>query len=69
VLEPGLTARLFRKGAEDWEDVPLPEGDYLEGLRLQDGAFLDSIDGKATMSCSIAEAAHTLRLCLDIVES
>lgn len=69
ILEPGLTGQVFQKGNEEWVDLNLSPGDYLEGIRQQAGAFLAAIDGGPAMRTSIADAANTLRLCLDLLKN
>ena len=69
LVEPSYETRIWRRGSDGWEDIPLPQGDYIEGLRLQAAAFLAAIDGGPAMSCSIEEAANTLRVCLDIMKT
>lgn len=69
MLEPGFSGKVFRAGSEDWEQIDLQPGDYLDALRLQAGAFVEVIDGGAPMRTSIADAANTLRICLDVMES
>ena len=69
IIEPGFACQIWRKDSEDWEDLDVEPGDYAEGLRRQAAAFLASIEGGPPMRTSIPEAAHTLRLCLDLLEN
>jgi predicted dehydrogenase len=69
ILESDFSCRVFREGADDWEDLRLGEGDYADGLRRQAAAFVAAIDGGPAMRAGFAEAAHTLRLCLDFMET
>ena len=68
ITEPGFTRRVWRKGAADWEELPTEQVDYIDALRCQAAAFLEAIDGGPPMRTGIAEAAHTLRLCLDLTD-
>jgi predicted dehydrogenase len=68
MLEPGFTGKVFRSGSEEWQDLVLEPGDYAEALKRQAGAFLAAIDGGPAMHTSIAEAANTLRACLDVLD-
>lgn len=68
ILEPGFTCRVWRRHATEWETLKTRSGDYAEGLAAQAAAFLAAIDGGPPMRTGIAEAAHTLRLCLDLLE-
>lgn len=68
IVEPGFACRIWRKGATDWEDFEVEPGDYAYALQLQAGAFIAAIDGGPPMRTSFAEAANTLRLCLDVLE-
>lgn len=67
VVEPPFSCRKFTRGSDSWENVPVEEADYAEALRRQAAAFLAAIDGGSEMRTSFAEAAHTLRLCLDLI--
>jgi predicted dehydrogenase len=69
MLEPGWTAQVFSSGAESWEPLALRPGDYFEGLNRQAAGFLAAINGGAPMHTSIADAANTLRACLDLLEA
>lgn len=69
MLEPGFSGELFGSGFEEWQNLELPPGDYAEALKRQAGAFLAAIDGGPAMRCGIADAANTLRACLDVMES
>jgi len=69
IVEPEFTCRIFRKGAADWEDFEVEQADYLEAMRRQAQAFVDVIDGGPALLTSIRDAAHTLRLCLNVLES
>jgi predicted dehydrogenase len=69
IIEPDFTCRIWRKDSEDWEEVPLPSADYADALRRQAAAFLAAIDGGPPLRTSFADAAHTLRLCLSLLES
>ncbi len=64
VVEPEFTCKIFRK---EWEDVPVEKADYADALRRQAAAFLEAIDGGSPMRTSFADAAHTLRICLDLM--
>ena len=67
--EPSFQCQIWRKSCETWEELEVQPGDYAEALRRQAAAFLTAIDGGPPMRTSIADAAHTLRLCLDLLES
>ncbi len=67
ITEPGFTCRVWRAGSDRWEDIAVEPGDYLDALRRQAAAFLAAIDGGPPMRTSIADSAHTLRLCLDVL--
>lgn len=69
IIEPGFACQIWRKSSTEWEDLPVEPGDYAEALRRQAAAFLAAIDGGPPMRTSIADAARTLRLCLDLLES
>ncbi len=69
IREPGFECEVWRKGASSWEHVHVYGGDYAEALRRQAAAFLAAIRGGAPMRTGIADAAHTLRLCLDLLEA
>lgn len=68
IVEPDFTCRVWRRGAGDWQTVDTRQGDYSDGLAAQAAAFLDAIEGGPPMRTGIREAAHTLRLCLDLLE-
>lgn len=65
---PEYRCRVWRKKSADWSDLPLPTADYPEAFRRQASAFMAAIDGGPPLRTSIAEAAMTLRLCLDILD-
>ena len=67
IIEPGFVCQIWRKDAEDWEDLPIEPGDYAEALRRQAAGFLSAIDGGPPMRTSIRDAANTLRLCLEVL--
>jgi predicted dehydrogenase len=67
IIEPAFTCMIWRKGSESWEDLPTEPGDVAEAFRRQAKAFLDVIDGGPPMRTSFADAAGTLRLCLDVM--
>jgi UDP-N-acetyl-2-amino-2-deoxyglucuronate dehydrogenase len=67
IIEPGFTCRVWRRDSTDWEDVPVGPGDYFEALRRQAAAFIAAIDGGPAMRTSFAEAARTLRLCMEML--
>lgn len=69
IVEPGFACRIWRKGAENWEGLEVQPGDYAEALRRQAEAFVSTIDGGPPMRTSFADAARTLRACLDVLES
>ena len=69
VLEPGFTGKVFRTGSQEWEELDLGPGDYGEALKRQAAAFLAAIDGGPPMRTGIADAANTLRMCLDLLET
>lgn len=69
MFEPEFSGKVFQSGSEDWSQLDLPTGDYLDALRFQAGAFLEAINGGPAMRTSIADAANTLRVCLDVLES
>jgi len=69
VREPGFECEMWRKGASSWEHVHLFGADYAEALRRQAAAFLAALAGGPPMRTGIAEAARTLRLCLDLLEA
>ena len=69
IIEPDFACQIWRKDSEDWESLEVEPGDYAEALRRQAAAFLAAIEGGPSMRTSIAEAAHTLRLCLDFLEN
>lgn len=69
ITEPEFTCRIFRKGATDWEDLEVEQVDYLEAMRRQAQAFIAAIDGGLPLLTSIRDAAHTLRLCLKLLDS
>jgi len=68
IVEPGFSCYVWRKGIEEWEKLPTEQADYSDALRRQAAAFLAAIDGGSPMRTSIAEAAHTLRLCLEVLD-
>ncbi len=67
IVEPGFSCSIWRNGAENWEELPTEQADYFDALKRQAAAFLNAIDGGQPMRTSIAEAAHTLKLCLDVL--
>ena len=67
IIEPGFACQVWRKDAEDWEDLPVEPGDYAEALRRQAAGFLSAIDGGPPMRTSVRDAANTLRLCLELI--
>ncbi len=67
IMEPSFTCRVWRKGADDWADLPVEQGDITDAFKRQAATFLQAIDGKAEMRTSFADAANTLRLCLDVL--
>ncbi len=69
IREPGFECEVWRKGASSWEHVHLYGADYAEALRRQAAAFLAAIGGGPPMRTGIADAAHTLRLCLDLLDA
>jgi len=69
IVEPGFRCQVFRKGAADWEDLEVEQADYLEAMRRQAQAFVDVIDGGPPLLTSIRDAAHTLRLCLKLIDA
>lgn len=69
IIEPSFRCQVWRKSSEKWEDLAAEPGDYAEGLKRQAAAFLAAIDGGMPLRTSFADAAHTLRLCLDLLES
>lgn len=68
IIEPGFRCRVWRKSSTDWEELDVPDGDYAYALQRQAAAFLSAIDGGPPMRTSFAEAALTLRLCLDVLK-
>lgn len=69
IVEPGFRCQVFRKGAADWEDLEVEQADYLEAMRRQAQAFVDVTDGGPPLLTSIRDAAHTLRLCLKLIDA
>lgn len=67
ITEPGFRCQVFRKGSTDWEDLEAEQVDYLEAMRRQAEAFVAAIDGGPRLLTSIRDAAHTLRLCLQVM--
>ncbi len=67
ITEPGFACRIWREGGDEWEQIQTPPGDYAEALRRQAAAFVCAIDGGPPMRTSIAEAALTLDLCLQVL--
>lgn len=68
IVEPDFSCHVWRKGIDKWEKLPTEQADYSDALRRQAAAFLTAIDGGQPMRTSIEEAAHTLRLCLDLLD-
>ena len=69
ITEPGFACKVFRKGSTDWEDLEVEQVDYLEAMRRQAEAFIAAIDGGPPLLTSIRDAAHTLRLCLKLLDA
>ncbi len=69
IIEPEFRRQVFRKGSTDWENVDTEQADYLEAMRRQAQAFVDAIDGGPALLTSIRDAAHTLRLCLKLLDA
>ena len=67
ITEPGFACRIWREGGDEWEQIQTPPGDYAEALRRQAAAFVCAIDGGPPMRTSIADAALTLDLCLQVL--
>ena len=67
IIEPGFACQVWRKDAEDWEELAVEPGDYAEALRRQAAGFLAAINGGPALRTSIRDAANTLRLCLDLL--
>jgi predicted dehydrogenase len=45
-----------------WHDEPMPQSERDDWFVAQAGAFLDAIEGRCEPRCTLAEAAHTLRV-------
>jgi len=69
IREPSFQCEVFSKGASSWDAVHIYGGDYLDALRRQAAAFLAAIGGGEPMKTSFADAARTLRRCLDLLEA
>ena len=68
IYEPSFKCEVFRKGATDWENVEVEQVDYLEAMRRQAQAFVDVVGDGPPLLTSIRDAAHTLRLCLNLLD-
>ena len=69
IIEPGFEGRIWRESSTQWEELQAEPADYADALKRQAAAFLAAVSGGAPMRTSLAEAARTLRLCLDFLES
>lgn len=68
ITEPDFACRIWRKGSETWDTIAAEPADYAGALKAQAAAFLSAVAGGPPMRTSISDAAHTLRLCLDVEE-
>ena len=60
---------IFPRGAEKWDYHPAPVGERDDLFLAQANAFLDSIDGKPNLLCTIDEGIQSLKFNLAALES
>ncbi len=65
MLEPGFSGKLFQSGSEEWQDLELPRV-TLRALKRQAGGFWQR---RRVRLCHKHWDVHTMRICLDVMES
>ena len=67
--EGDVAVAVVRRLRETRQDELGERVDYLEAMRRQAEAFVAAIDGGPKLLTTIRDAAHTLRLCLKLLDA